>query len=60
MMLRAGCEMGLRVCLKGLLQQNRGVLVFPGRKIMEVFERCKGQGWRCPHLDHMDNVESDQ
>ena len=92
MMLRAGCEMGLRVCLKGLLQLNRGVLVFPGRqffatfliysplvrsskqhlfrskstslcffrKILEVFERCKRQGWSCPHIDHMNNADSDQ
>ena len=38
MMLRAGCEMGLRVCLKGLLQLNRGVLVFPGRQSPDPFK----------------------
>ena len=31
-MLRAVCGIGLKVCLKGLLQLNRGVLVFPGRQ----------------------------
>ena len=42
MMLRAGCEMGLRVCLKGLLQLNRGVLVFPGRQSPDPFKAYPG------------------
>ena len=32
MMLRAVCDIGLKVCLKGLLHLNRGVVVFPGRQ----------------------------
>jgi len=52
MMPRAVCDIGLKVCLKGLLQLNRGVVVFPGRKVMEVAERCKRKGWNCPHLEN--------